>query len=383
MAWKDLFKKKESYNRTAIQPHSFTGFSSEIQQPITKREAKNLYENGLLGDLIQTITLPIRQLQNFEITDVENSEILEYLQSTRGFSFSETLENLAKDLHLYGVCGLFFPAKNKKINTELAYSCFSGYCITKETKGSKYQYVYTDSLGHRYIFEKDYGLLYYNANLEGFLLVIEQYPYSIPAARIVNELRYLKSLGIKNIRQMEGVSIDYMINLPENCNDPMQLKQFKETFFEKQRGPNGERVVFSHGEGGIHPISQTNREAEYLQTAQEFIKRCYNWAQIPLALRTTDASSYNNLHTAKYALILDAVLPVVRLLLLRMHGFMLHFFPSETGEMRCVESDISTMSDKETDEIIKLYQSGLYTLDEARTKLGLEAINEPELPGIS
>ena len=384
MKWPKFSKTKKYERNTASAGFSFydyiaNDFFKKNNQNLTKSEALQLYHDGILGDLIEEITAPIRNIENFYITGHENTETLKYLEEQGQTKFATLLTDIAIDCHLFGRAYVFFPALNIKKLSKLRYFRLPAYNIREQNAAYKNTYIYTDKNGKQFHFIHDIGRKYYSQGMMGFLLVIHGYRASnnyspaLPPNKIKNELRYLNELGLKNLRQMQGVSLDYAMNIPEErAKNPLELKEFKENFLQKYQGPNGERIIFTIGDGKIQPISQTNREAEYLQTAQEFIKRCYNWAKIPLALKTTEASTYNNFNIAKYSLIMDAVFPTLSLILQNIHEFFIHFWPHEKGKFWFNESDIPVMKDKREEEILNLFKNALLSEDEAREKLGLE-----------
>lgn len=382
MKW-PRFTKKEKFSRsTDISGLAglMNNFAFSQNTPnLSKPECLKLYREGILGDLINEITAPIRSIENFYITEHNNSEIIRYLETYAQTKISNLLSELSIDVHLFGLATIFIPAVNERKLGKLQYYRLPAYNISEQILDGKIQYIYTDNMGRQFKFNRKYNKQYYSEAMQGFLLVIDGYRASnshftdLPPNRIKNELRYLNELGLKNIRQMQGVSLDYAVNIPEGqAINPLKLDQFKEAFLQKYQGPNGERVIFAIGDGKIQPISQTNREAEYLQTAQEFIKRCYNWAKIPLALKTTEASTYNNFNIAKYSLIMDAVFPNLSLILQNIHSFFARFWPYENGKLWFNESDIPVMQDKREEEIVSLFKNGLLSEDEARQKLGIE-----------
>lgn len=381
MKW-PKFNRKEKYRRhtsAPVIPNWYNFFMPKDEQNLSKNECLKLYQEGILGDLIDEITSPIRSIENFYITEHNNSEILKYLKAQGKVKLSTLLTELAIDCHLFGFAAVFVPSVNDRKFSKFQYYRVSAYNISQKILDNKIQYVYTDYLGRQYVFAHKDGKKYYSAEMMGFLLIIQGYRgdetvnAGLPPNRIKNELRYLNELGLKNIRQMQGVSLDYAVQIPEEkAISEEHLKQFKEAFLQKYQGANGERIIFTVGDGKIQPISQTNREAEYLQTAQEFIKRCYNWAKIPLALRTTEASTYNNFNIAKYSLVMDAVFPTLSLILQNMHEFFLHFWPYEKGKFWFNETDIPVMKDKREEEILNLFKNALLSEDEARERLGIK-----------
>ena len=381
MKW-PKFTKKEKIERNIQRPsfdHFMSSFAIQETPSLTKQEVSKLYQEGILGDLISEITAPIRSIENFYITGHDNSEAIKYLQEYGKIKFSCLLTELAIDCHLFGFAAIFVPAVNIRKLGKLQYYRLPAYNLHARIFNNKKQWAYTNAAGQQYQFVHEYGKKHYSSKMQGFLIVIDGYNLNIahsaglPPNRIKNELRYLNELGLKNIRQMQGVSLDYAVNIPEGqAVNPNTLASFKESFLKKYQGGDGERVIFAVGDGKIQPISQTNREAEYLQTAQEFIKRCYNWAKIPLALRTTEASTYNNFNIAKYSLIMDAVFPTLALILQNIHDFFLHFWPYEKGKFWFNESDIPVMKDKREEEILNLFKNGLLSEDEARERLGIK-----------
>ena len=381
MKW-PKFTKQKKFERNSDIP-SLSGYLSSLAfdrpKNLTKNECLQLYQEGILGDLVNEITAPIRSIENFYITEHDNSEALQYLQAQGIINLSALRTELAIDCHLFGYSYVFFPALNIRKFSKFPYYRLPAYNISEHIIDGRLEYRYTDRAGRQFIFVHQNGRKYYSDKMLGFLLVIqgyraaETYSQSLPPNRIKNELRYLNELGVKNLKQMQGVSLDYALQIPqEKAMSPQHLEQFKEMFLQKYNGPNGERIIFTLGDAKIQPISQTNREAEYLQTAQEFIKRCYNWARIPLALKTTEASTYNNFNIAKYSLIMDAVFPTLSLILQSLHEFLIHFWPHEKGKFWFNESDIPVMKDKREEEILNLFKNALLSEDEARGKLGIK-----------
>ena len=383
MKFLKLFQRQKITRSASALETSLSRYMDQLDYQkspnLSKNECLRLYNEGILGDLIEEVTAPIRSIENFHITGHENAEIIKYLQDYGKNKLAILLAELATDCHLFGLAAVFFPAINDRKFSKFQYHRLPAYNIDEKNIDNKIEYKYTDTAGRQFSFVHKYGRKYYSQGMMGFLLVIRGYKannstwITVPPNRIKNELRYLDELGLKNIRQMQGVSLDYVANIPHgDALDPHQLKAFKENFLNRHQGANGERVIFAIGEGKITPISQTNREAEYLLTAQEFLKRCYNWAKIPLALKTTEASTYNNFNVAKYSLIMDAVFPTLSLILQNIHEFFLHFWPHEKGKLWFNESDIPVMKDKREEEIMTLFKNAIISEEEAREMLGLQ-----------
>ena len=151
-----------------------------------------------------------------------------------------------------------------------------------------------------------------------------------------------------------------------------RLQQQLERFYSGST--NAGRSMILEG-GDFVQMSQTNRDMDFATLKSEITKTIYAALGVPIALVTTEASTFNNLETAKLMFYDNAVLPLIDRILDELTAFLMIRF-DRTGTLRLVYdvSTVEALEPRRNEEIQKLQAAGVLTINEIRKQMGFDPL---------
>lgn len=151
------------------------------------------------------------------------------------------------------------------------------------------------------------------------------------------------------------------------------VAQVKEWFARTMQGAdNAGKPLIAEGEAKWTQMDATSRDMDFLNTQKEAAKLIAAAFGVPLPLIDNDASSYNNMETAKERFYTDTVIPLARSILSSFGAWLLPRY----GEGLEFEIDLDKIVALEGararmfDRMVKAVEKGIITVNEAREAIG-------------
>lgn len=350
--------------------------------PVTSVQAYHFYDTGILGDAVDTVLDPLLQLKNFvyfndENDEIEDSKTLEFFKEQCGGDLYESLTQLFTDYLVTGnaFIVLFKHGKDADSGDLYRWEVWPSILVSffHEGNGAKiiarenaYTVNQTDfisgSLGRLFSVDKEMELIHIRRIANGSFVGKSK------VSGIHGDLRVLESLGISNLNQLNNGSIyDLIISVEED--DPQTFEKIKRQVDESKKGPTGQRHMILSREASVTQVGQTNKEGEFIHLASICARRVFNRFNVPLSLKFSDASTFNNVHTSKYMLITDASIPLWNVVMGKFSKAVGRYF-FENGTLNYRKSEIPALQDKEHKEVLDLYDRDILSVKEVRKELG-------------
>jgi len=233
----------------------------------------------------------------------------------------------------------------------------------KEEVDGRYRYYSGDAeLWHIKSFNSRYaaGDTLGTSDLSPILIEIEQYQEAS-----YHNLSLLK----RGARPSGAIKVDEMLT-----DEQFQRLQHQlENFYSGSH--NAGRAMILEG-GDFVEMSQTNKDMDFANLKKEITSTIYNALKIPLPMVNAEFSSYNNMETAKLNFYDNAVLPTAKRLLEELTIFLMHRYDNlGIIELRYDLETIEALEPRRNQELLKLKDSGVLTINELRSQLGYEELD--------
>lgn len=152
-----------------------------------------------------------------------------------------------------------------------------------------------------------------------------------------------------------------------------RLHQQLEQFYSGSQ--NAGRAMILEG-GDFVEMSQSNKDMDFATLKTDITTTIYNSLKIPLPIVSADHSSYNNMETAKLNFYDNCILPVTRRILEELTIFLMPRY-DKTGnlELRVDLDSIESLEPRRNQELLKLKDSGVLTINELRAILKYDPLD--------
>lgn len=196
-----------------------------------------------------------------------------------------------------------------------------------------------------------------------------------PLAPIAIEIEQYIEASVHNLSLLKrGARPSGAVKVNEMLTDDQyqRLQQQLERFYSGSA--NAGRTMILEG-GDFVQMSQSNRDMDFATLKKNITETIYRSLNIPLVLVTTDASTYDNLSLSQLSLYDNSILPVINRLLDEMTSFLMSRF-DKTGKYElCYDTDeITALEPRRTEQVNKLRESGVLTINEIRKQVGYDPI---------
>jgi len=364
-------------------------FRMGIDRNITDHESYELYNtNPAVSDAVGTIAQKASTIKPI-IKDKEGEintdhEVLTFLKKPNKLqNYSEFMEDITSN-YIIQTNSFIEAIGESRTKVKQMYSLRNTWVSITEQVG-KAEYLVTNSdfynfLSGNFFLDHEIGRILERSK-QREILHIKGFALSRNSLKAVSAMLSIKADSetvnqaiLHNLRLLEegfnGAGV-FNINTEDRDAFDRTCKDIKNKFSGagNPRNPivsKGEQVTFTS-------FGQTNKDMEYSKTRTMSQETIYQRFGIPKPLIDASAQTYNNYQTALYALYDDAVLP----LLVRIFANLTLFFQqrnmmTEDEFLSFDESSIPALQLRRNQELEVLTKSFVATLNERRSKVGLE-----------
>jgi len=161
-------------------------------------------------------------------------------------------------------------------------------------------------------------------------------------------------------------------NLPQNIQ-----QDIKKSIDEKLKGgANAGNIITLNDNFEYKPLGESIRDMDYKGLQDAIEKKIYQAVKIPNALFDSSTMTYSNLDVSQYAFYDRAVLPIFKSVCKFLNERLLKDFKdSENLEITFDKSLIPALETREITNARDLHKESIISKNEARAKIGYEAIN--------
>lgn len=194
-------------------------------------------------------------------------------------------------------------------------------------------------------------------------------PISVEIEQYIEASVHNLSLLKRGARPSGAVKVTEMLTDDQYQRLQHQLERFY------SGSANAGRSMILEG-GDFVQMSQTNKDMDFATLKAEITKTIYSSLDIPLALVTTEATTFNNMTTAQLMFYDNAVLPLIDRVLNELTAFiMLRYDKTGTLSLFYEIDKIEALEPRRNEELQKLQKAGVLTINEMRMRMGFEALD--------
>lgn len=158
------------------------------------------------------------------------------------------------------------------------------------------------------------------------------------------------------------------------------IARLREFFKEKLQGENnaGEIPMLTGGAEWV-PMDNNPRDMDFMNTQKEMAKLIASAFGVPLPLIDNDASTFNNMETAKERFYTDTVIPLFNEFLSAFGAWIMPRFGTPDVTLQIDLDQVPALEasrQRRFDRMVRAVQAGILTVDEARVAIGY-----PEMGG--
>lgn len=155
-----------------------------------------------------------------------------------------------------------------------------------------------------------------------------------------------------------------------------QVAKIREMIDSKMSGANNTgKPAFLNGNFEWQQLSESIKDMDFPTLKKMVAESIYNAVKIPLPMVSPDNMSFANMDAAKYAFYDNAVLPVLkRVLKFFTKNLLSKYANSENLELTFDPCSIDALESRKVDNALTISKSGVLTINEIRTTLGYESI---------
>jgi HK97 family phage portal protein len=155
-----------------------------------------------------------------------------------------------------------------------------------------------------------------------------------------------------------------------------QYQRVQQQLDQFYSGANNAGRVMLIESGDFIEMSQSNKDMDFAALKTDITTTIYNSLKIPLPIVSADHSSYSNMETAKLNFYDNCVLPATRRILEELTTFLMPRYDKTSNlELRVDLDSIEALEPRRNQELLKLKDSGVLTINEMRAKLKYEPLD--------
>jgi HK97 family phage portal protein len=153
----------------------------------------------------------------------------------------------------------------------------------------------------------------------------------------------------------------------------MRLNEQVDRFYSGS--PNAGRVMVLESGMEFREMSVNNKDMDFLELKKNVTNTIYTALKIPLSLINQESSTYNNMGNSQLMLYDNAVLPLVKRLYQELTNFLIPRYPNlRELELAYSPDEITALEPRRTEDLKKLKESAVLTVNELRAKIGYEPV---------
>lgn len=193
---------------------------------------------------------------------------------------------------------------------------------------------------------------------------------------IYYELEQYLNASVHNLSLlMKGARPSGAFKAPEMLSDD-QFERLKEQIDVNFVGSsNAGRPLLLENNVDFLPMAMTNKDMDFLELKRSVANAIYIALKIPLPLISGDYATYSNMEIAKLSLYDNAVLPLVNRLYSELTNFLLPRYGIDTQyKLYYSTEEVSALEPRANEEINKIKNIGVLTINELRAKMGYEGL---------
>lgn len=377
-------EKKQYDTRSLIIDNEFL-VAALMQDTVTPTKAMQYYrKNSSIATAVDMIADAIASIQPvIELADGTISTkhpVLDFLDSPNpGKTWLDIAGEMSRHYLLTGQCCFYGLGAQRRPPSEINTIKPQNVSVSADQNQGVNQFIvgagpgqgsYTRDLGFDRVYRYYDGPLKEFYRVQGFSSRTDDATPDSPLQAVLLEIEQQIKGRIHNLKILEnGGRLSLLIVFKEEMLTDDEHRDRTQRINETMAGPqNAGRIgVMSGGDvQEVREMGNNNKDMDYVMLDTIASKAIYFRYKIPLALVTTDASSYNNLSTA-YEMLYDmAVLPLADRLFTGLSRFILPRFGLSLSDIKITYNP---------DSLTALRQRRLNEL-KLRKDIGVETVNE-------
>lgn len=197
---------------------------------------------------------------------------------------------------------------------------------------------------------------------------------------IFQEIEQYELSSIHNLSILSKGARPSGILIKQGVLDDKEYDRLREQLQNQYAGATnaGQIMLMESGEGNLEykQLSLSNKDMEFMQLKKDAVERICNRIGVPLPLVLQDASTFNNLKTSVVFLYTNAVLPMADLIFHELSLFLLQRYGLKNTEITYDPEDIDALQPQRNEELTKLKELDVLSINELRAMIGKESIGE-------